>query len=235
MASTITIQDTMNWEKAFLETQPTEVMGMEPALSSAQLVLQTMLAPPFAWPWNRGTVAYTSGNQDNTVAGLNNFGYLEGGSVQNATNPLQSFAIQVKHFLEQDQSAGRPLYVGAFIDDGAGNITFRSMPQPDKTYNYVLPFQKKAPRIYSVGQTWTPVPDDLNHICQWGHLSLMSLIGYDARFNEYNQKFITALLATHGGLDELERNLFLSNWVRVVAQVTATNLGTQERYKAREV
>ena len=64
---------------------------------------------------------------------------------------------------------------------------------------------------------------------------MMSLIGNDARFNEYNSKFTTSLLAAQGGLTDMERNIFLANWTRVMSQLQGTQLGTQERYKAREV
>jgi hypothetical protein len=63
----------------------------------------------------------------------------------------------------------------------------------------------------------------------------MSLIGNDARFNEYNQKFVTALLSAQGGLTDLERNLFLGNWLRATTQLQGAALATTERYKAREV
>jgi hypothetical protein len=97
------------------------------------------------------------------------------------------------------------------------------------------PYERDAPVIYSVAQTWAPVPDDKIYICQWGFLALMSLIGNDARFNEYNAKFVTALLSAQGGLNEMERNLFLGNWLKAAAQVQSTQLGTSERYKTREV
>jgi hypothetical protein len=86
----------------------------------------------------------------------------------------------------------------------------------------------------SLGSSWHPVPDEKNYICQWGHLAMMSLIGNDGRFSEYNTKFITALLGAQGGLTDLERNIFLANWTRVLAQLQANQLGTAERYKARE-
>lgn len=235
MASTITIQNTVNWEKTFLEQQPFLVNGLEPAVSSAQLVLQTILAPPFCWPWNRGIVNYTSGAQDYTVANLHEFGFLEGGNVQPVSGGGRSMAIAVKQFLEIDTNSARATHASAFIDDGAGNITFRLMPAPDQSYVVTLPYQKKCPRIYCLAQTWAPVPDEKQYLCQWGHLALMSLIGNDARFNEYNTKFITAILSSHGGLTELEKNIFLGNWLRAAAQLQATQLGTAERYKAREV
>lgn len=234
MASTITIQNTVNWERAFIEQQPVLINGLEPALSSAQLVLQTILGPPFAWPWNRAVTTYATANQDWTQSGLSKFSFLEPGSVvpQSGGKP---WAVAVKHILEADQSSARPQWISAYIDDGAGDITFRAIPAPDQTYIFTLPYQMKAPILYSLAQTWAPIPDEKNYICQWGHLALMSLIGYDARFNEYNQKFITALLAAQGGLNELERNLFLGNWLRAAAQARSMQLDVQERYKAREI
>jgi hypothetical protein len=67
MGSNVTIQNTLSWESAFLEQQPQLINGLEPALSSAQLVLDTILGPPFAWPWNRGILSFTTANQDYTV------------------------------------------------------------------------------------------------------------------------------------------------------------------------
>lgn len=235
MASTITIQNTATWSSAFLEQQPLSINGMEPALSSAQLVLQTILGPPFAWPWNRGIVNYQTNAQDYTVAGLSKFGFLEGGTVQATASGGKPFSVAVKHFLEVDASSARPLHAGAYIDDGAGNITFRLTPAPDQQYSVTLPYQKKCPVVYSLAQTWAPIPDEKNYVCQWGFLALMSLIGNDARFNEYNTKFITALLGQAGGLSELERNIFLANWTRVMAQLAGVPQAVQERFKAREV
>ena len=232
MASIITLQNTMNWSKAYLEQQPQEVNGMEPAVSSANLVLQTMLGPPFAWPWNRGVISFTTGQQDNMQSGLSNFGFLEGGSIAPANgNPM---ALTVRNFLELDTNVARSAFCSPFLDDGAGNITFRLIPTPAAGSVITLYHQKKAPTILSPGSTWAPIPDEKSYIYQWGFLALMSLIGNDARFNEYNQKFIVSLLGAQGGLKELERNIFLANWTRVISQLQSTNLGTAERYKARE-
>lgn len=234
MASTITVQNTINWSAAFLEQQPVLVNGQEPALGSANLVLQTILGAPFAWPFNRGIISFTTLNQDTTQSGLSDFGFLEGGSAQPVTGG-KSWEVAVKNFLNIDVNQARPQWCSPFIDDGAGNITFRLTPAPDTGYIVVLPYQRRAPILLSLAYSWAPLPDDKNYIAQWGFLALMSLIGNDARFNEYNQKFITALLAAQGGLTDLERNVFLANWTRVMSQLQSTQLGTAERYKAREV
>jgi len=207
---------------------------MEPAVSSAALVLQTMLGAPFAWPWNRGILNYTSAAQDFVYAGLTTFDHLEGGSIAPSGGGV-GFELQVKNLVQSEQQQqGRPYYLSPLIDDGQGNITFRLSPAPGQSYAINAIFQKKCPTVASLAQTWAPVPDQLNYIPQWGFLAMMSLIGNDARFNEYNAKFITGLLGAQGGLTDLERNIFLSNWTRVMAQLQGNQLATSERYKARE-
>ena len=234
MPSTITIQNTVNFALPFLEMQPFLIIGMEPALGSANLVLQTILGPPFAWPFNRKIINFTTAVQDSQQSGLQDFGFLEGGSVQ-PSGGGKPYEIAVKQLLHIDASQARPQWCAPFLDDGTGNITFRLTPSPDQSYTVTLPYQRRAPILMSMAMTWSPLPDDKNYIAQWGFLAMMSLIGNDARFNEYNSKFITTLLAAQGGLTEMEKNIFLANWTRVMSQLQSTQLGTQERYKTREV
>lgn len=234
MPSSLTIQNTLNWEGGYLDQQPCKINGMEPALSSANLVLSTLLSPPLAWPWNRSTAAFSTSGQDFTLTGLTNFGYLEGGSMMDANG--QPWELEVKNVLHPDMSQARPRWCSPLIDDGMGNITFRLSPGPPTgTSTGVLIYQRRAPILMSLGTTWSPVPDDRIHMCQWGHLSLMSLIGNDARFNSYNQKFVTAVLSSNGGLTAMERNMFLANWTIALGQVQSKQLQTSEQFKAREV
>lgn len=205
---------------------------MEPALSSANLVLETMLGPPFAWPFNRKVLVFDTTTQDTVQTGLNDFGFLEGGTVKAANG--KAWEISVKNLLVADTQQARPSYCSPFIDDGLGNITFRLTPAPDQSYTVNLPYQKKAPQMLSMASTWAPIPDERSYIYEWGFLAMMSLISNDARFNEYNAKFVTSLLGAQGGLTEMERNIFLANWIRVMNQLQGAQLGTAERYKARE-
>lgn len=232
MSSSVTLQNTTNWALSYLEQQPVLINGMEPALSSSNLVLQTVLGPPFAWPFNRKMISFTTAVQDNVQTGLSDFGFLEGGTVQAATG--KAWEISVKNLLLTDVQQARPQFCSPLLDDGMGGITFRLGPAPDQSYTVILPYQRKAPTMMSMASTWAPIPDERAYICQWGFLALLSLISNDARFNEYNAKFITSLLGAQGGLTDMERNIFLANWTRVMSQLQGVQLGTAERYKARE-
>ena len=63
--------------------RPTTGVGQnanEPALTSANYIMQTILAPPFRWEWNRVTttasITTVAGQSDYPVA-LSDYGWLE--------------------------------------------------------------------------------------------------------------------------------------------------------------
>jgi hypothetical protein len=84
MASTISLLDSINWVKPFVNWANLTIgLNGEPAVTSANQALQTIVGPPFIWPWNRSTVAFQTvpGVQSYSVA-IANFGYLEGATIQ---------------------------------------------------------------------------------------------------------------------------------------------------------
>ncbi len=58
--TTKTIQNTIDWAKRFsFERNPVIGNSLEPALTSANMVLQTILAPPLDWWWNSLELGFT--------------------------------------------------------------------------------------------------------------------------------------------------------------------------------
>lgn len=58
--STVKISDTIEWAKRFtFDRNPVIGNGLEPALTSANLILQTILGPPFEWWWNNEEITFT--------------------------------------------------------------------------------------------------------------------------------------------------------------------------------
>lgn len=58
--TTKTVQDTINWAKRFsFERNPVIGNSLEPALTSANMVIQTILAPPMDWWWNNLELGFT--------------------------------------------------------------------------------------------------------------------------------------------------------------------------------
>lgn len=71
MASTRTVQQTLTWASQFVNLRPMTLgTGFEPALTIANLVLQTILGPPFRWRWNRDmyTASLSAAAQDFSIS-----------------------------------------------------------------------------------------------------------------------------------------------------------------------
>ena len=68
--SSITLLATIEWAKRFV-FQRNLALGnfLEPAITSANIILQTVLGPPFAWRWNRVVIGFitNTGQQDYTI------------------------------------------------------------------------------------------------------------------------------------------------------------------------
>lgn len=66
-SSSITLLQTVEWAKKLNFSRPMAIGNfLEPAISSANMVLQTIVGAPFAWRWNRAITGFicTPGQQD---------------------------------------------------------------------------------------------------------------------------------------------------------------------------
>ena len=157
-----TIAGTLGFCSAFIGNRPsTFVAGayQEPALTGANLILSTILSPPFAWQWNRTTTPFNlvAGQSDYLVS-LPDFGWLEKATIENAATPsgqLSSaiYELQIATCLAAGSKKNRPSQISVQYDDNAGNITFRFLPVPDVAYSAVLTYQKAAPLVTSLYAT----------------------------------------------------------------------------------
>lgn len=234
MGSNVNIQQTVTWTSPYVHYQPLSIGGLDPAITNANLVKQTMLGAPFTWPWNRAEspgIACSIGTQDYPQA-LPDFGFIEKAwiTIDGDTKELTN-----QRTLSKDDTKGRPQYISAQNDDGAGNITFRLMPRPSKACILNVCYQKKSNPIVSLGSRWTPIPDELGYIYQFGFLALGLMVTGDVRFPIFNDRFIAHLLGAQDGLDEMQRNLFLGTWLDVMRTVqrsqTQLQQGTASRSK----
>ena len=237
-SSSKTVLQSLEWCKRFIFQRPT-VMGnfLEPAVTSVNTVIQTMLGAPFRWRWNRQIVAFSTviGQQDYTVPC--NLGWIENASVQwldtnDSTLKWKEMAMKID--LALDSASSRPHSISAQADDLNGNITFRLMPVPDQIYPISVTVQQKPVLVSSVNSTWTPIPDEYGHIYNWGLLALLYMYADDARFAVANQKFVANLLAANQGLTDTERNIFLNDWQTISGVMQTLPSTIQVGYKGRE-
>jgi hypothetical protein len=235
MASTFTLQNSINWAQAYVRYKPLLDSNNEPAFTNASQIMQTFLGPPFTWRWNRVTLSapFTTGagTQDYTLS-VPNLGFVEkavmipsGGS--GTSKPRE---LTVKNVMgqtnanEQDQ----PEFIGTVFDDNAGNITFRLLPPPDDKYNIFPVYQMKPVLFTSITQTWAPIPDEYGYVYNAGFLGLALAFFDDPRAERWLQKFALSLIGISDGLDETQKNLFLGNYLETIRQmVKSQNKTTQ--------
>lgn len=174
------------------------------------------------------------------------FGSIETAAVQdisaNARTPNQWKQIpNILSGLAIASETGLPHSIAAQYDNGGGLVTFRVMPSPDQAYPIMLDIQQK-PNIFAanaipnpLNQLWAPIPDEYSHLYTWGFEALSLLMADDARFGAVNQKFVSALLSTHQGLTENEKNIFLATWQAVTGAPIVLADKLQQGVQARGI
>lgn len=217
MATTLTLTNSINFVRPILKMQPLDVTSQEPALTAANIILQTMLSAPFRWRWNRGTMNFSVATADGTdyVQAAPDFGFLETQWLTDAGGYV--YELNGALALAVSGDIGRPSEIAPQFDDNAGNITFRVKPQPDASYTANLDYQKKPGLITSFASPWGSVSDEFSFIYNLGFLTLMALLINDSRFPIFEQWFISRLLGVQDGLSDQERVIFLGNWQQMMA------------------
>ena len=219
MASTITIQNTINWAKPYLKQQPLNVNNLEPALTAANIVLETMLGPPLRYRFNRASLSIplTQGSTDYEIA-VPNLGFIETQWLADSSGKIHQLNGAVSLPKESQQS--RPKEISPQYDDNQGNITFRVKPAPDNGYTAYLDYQKKAPILTSWAQTWSPIPDEFGYCFNWGFLTVIGMLTNDSRFPVWEKYFLGRLLGLQDGLDDQARAIFLGQWAAISGTLT---------------
>ena len=214
MSVSLSLQNSINFIRPYLKNQPTTVIGMEPGLSAANIVLQMMLAPPMRWRFNRRSFSFpTIATTPTTdyLQPLPDFGFLETqwlvdqNGIKHALNGSISLGV--------DAMQSRPTEIAAQYDDGIGNITFRLKNTPDAIYTIMGDYQRKASLMQSYADIWDVVPDDFSHCYHLGYLTFVSLLVNDSRFPIFERWFLSRVLSMQDGLDDQARDIFLGNWM----------------------
>lgn len=222
-----TLQNTIDWVNPILRFMPLNIgTNNEPAVTNANLILQTIIGPPFCWNWNRkvATFSTVAGQQDYTQS-LTDFSFIEKATVTALSGDIKELSVQ--SVLGLDSKQGRPEHITAQTDDGAGSIGFRLMRVPDAVYTVTVIYQKKVPLFSALSDSW-PIPDEYVFIAEYGFLFMSMLHVDDPRMGMFNQKFVSALLSTARGLSDMDKNIFVGNWIGLTNQALTEQLRTQQ-------
>jgi hypothetical protein len=79
MSTTTTLGGSIGYAQSFLGFRGLTIgVNSEPAVTAANIILLTVISPPFSWNWNRGLAVFTTvpGQQDYTVP-VSQFGFIE--------------------------------------------------------------------------------------------------------------------------------------------------------------
>ena len=237
MSTTRNIMASALFSMPFLNYQPVNVSNGEPAITAANLTKQTILGPPFKWPWNRGTFHVdlnpfeTAWGQDYLFS-LPDFHYVEklwltdpGGKVTEITNIVSSLASE--YVIKRPSSAAMNL-----MDDD-GNVTLRLNTLPDLPYAIDGYYQRAPVLMSSLANSWRPIPDHLSYVYDYGFLGFVAFLTKDARAPIFLGKFTSHLLANQDGLSAMQRNIFLGNFLDVISAPQREQLGVQQGTQAR--
>jgi len=221
MPATLNIQNTLNWCRPLLKNQPLEVTNFEPAMTTANMILQTMVGAPFRWPFNRGvfTLPLSVDTYDYTKI-VADYGFMENVTItSNDTNETMPLAVE-KSLPKPATMKSRPTAMAVQQNFGNTQLGIRLKERPEKSYTLEGIYQKSAMVLASPGSYWFPVTDEFSMIFNWGFLTMISLLVDDMRFTTFEKFFIGRLLGTQDGLDAQTRNIFLGNWLELTRTIS---------------
>lgn len=311
MGATIRVQDSIAAVQPYLQWANLTIGdNFEPALTAANMTLQTIVGPPFVWPWNRQVTSFIAqtGLQDYN-ASIANYGWLESATIQSAAiitsvTVVGNVAVYqaVNNFSNQDgfqagvttakitgcttsalngvqvlqaadatsftcnittgdiieSEAGakalsgkilpleitwgsqgeateqdRPAFISTQSSDESGTTyVFRLLPVPEQFYQVILTYQESPTAFTNPSNTWG-IPDQLQYIYNYFFMFFMFDYFEDSRAARYRQLAIAALLARQSGLKASDRNLFLGNWLPLMAEEQSGSTDTQQGNQAR--
>lgn len=235
MATTLTLQNSMNFVQSIIKNQAQMVNNDEPAVTAANVVLGTMLGPPCKWRFNRKATSFAVSAAGGTdyVKNLPLFGFLDVQSLVDADG--NQYELGGATSLVTVATPGQPDLVAPQFDDNAGNITFRLNKVPDQGYTVFADYQMKMALMTSSASNWGVVPDEFAYCFTQGFTSLMMLLINDSRFPIFQAFFLDRLLGAQDGLTEQQRDIFARQWMAfagtLVRSQAMVNQGTNARGK----
>ena len=144
-----TLTQSTNWSQPYIEYVPLNVgTAWEPALSVATMVRNSILNPPFTWPFNRNeytSLSLVQGTQDYT-ASITDFAYLEKVSLLNADgfgyelNDVYNTNILGVPSLTNGQGQPNSCAVRYYVPSTSVSLRFLSVPE--QAYTSILTYQK---------------------------------------------------------------------------------------------
>lgn len=233
-----TLQQSINWAQAFLQYSPLNAgTGNEPALSTANMIQNTIMNAPFTWAWNQNqdsTKTTTQGTQDYSYT-LTDFNFLEKASITDSNGKIWEIKdVYNTAALNKSTEQARPNALAIMSLIPGTSFSARFMAVPNAVYTVNLVYQKLPTAMVNTSSDWS-IPDTYADIYNNLFLGEMFSVVDDARSTTYRQRGIAALLSKAEGLSEMDKNMFLDQYWARDSQQTARQLRTQQAAQARAI
>ena len=179
MANTVTVQGSINFSQAFLGWKQLGIgTNFEPAITSANIILQTIIGPPFRWNWNRGSVVVnaTAGTQD-YITSAASFGFIEKASYQipaaTITNTALANGVATYTATNTFQVGDIVSVTGSTNGSGVFNVTNQTIVAPVSSSLFTVLIN--STNVGSAGDTGTAVVGTTTEISE-----VMNILGTGA-------------------------------------------------------
>lgn len=214
MASTLTLQQVVNWAQTFTRLIP--IVGVagnaeEPALSICNNVLQRILARPYNWKWNSVVappfLTDSSFNTQDYPHSIADLGWLESAVIidpASTQQPQPTGIIETVRDLQRSSDLGNPEKLATMLPTDTGGI-WRLWPVPikSKVWQIIPTYQRKAPIKDGLSQSWSPIPDEMGYAIRQGFLAEAYKHADDPRADKEDLKF-EAMIQTALGQNDME-------------------------------
>lgn len=133
MSTTQTLQSSVNYAQSFGGFRPLAIgNNLEPVITAGNLVLQTIISPPFSWNWNRDKVSFptVAGTQDYPRP-VSTFGFIEKASYKipaaTITNTVAAGGTATYTATNNFQAGDLVTITGTTNGSGVFNITSQTI------------------------------------------------------------------------------------------------------------
>jgi hypothetical protein len=147
----LNLQNTINFTLPFIQYSPlTAGFGMEPAVSIASMIRNSLLNPPMTWYFNRNTTTFPTviGQQDYTAASVLDLAFVEKVSLtDDQGNIFEIKDIYNNVSLAPSAFQQRPNAMSVQSASSVSGCVFRFLGVPDQIYTVIITYQKTAPQF----------------------------------------------------------------------------------------
>lgn len=146
-----TVLHSVGYSRPYIQYAPlTAGNGMEPAVSIASIIRNTLMNAPLTWYWNRNEVTFTTvaGQQDYAQLTVLDLNFIEDvsltddqGNITLVKDIYNTSSLGVSSFQQ------RPNAISVQKSDAVTGCVFRFLGVPDKIYTVTITYQKIAPQF----------------------------------------------------------------------------------------